>query len=87
MTPRESLRMMILLVALALAFLGVAAWTLTQGDPIEAAGHSLVATLAVLAALLIINPDRPRKIQRRISIAAMTLVPIIPAVYVASIFL
>lgn len=86
MTPRESLRMMILLVALALAFLGVAAWTLTKGNPVEAAGHSLVATLAILAALLIINPDRPRKIQRRIFIAAMTLVPIILAVFVVSIF-
>lgn len=87
MSPRDSRLTVTLLAVLAVAFLGVAAWTLTQGNPLEAAGHSLVALLAVLAALLINNPDRPRKVQRRIFIAAMTLVPITLTIFVASIFL
>jgi len=55
--------------------------------PLLVVAHCLVATLAVLAALPIGNPDRPRETQRRIFIAAMALVPITLAVYVASIFL
>ena len=86
MTQRDRRRTVILLATLAVAFLGVAAWTLTKGNPVEAAGHSLVATLAVLTAVLVNNPDRPRRVQRRIFIAAMTLVAITLAVYVASIF-
>lgn len=75
------------LALVALMWLGVAVWAITKGDPVEAVGHCFVAALAVLAALLIGNPDRPREVQRRIFIAAMTLVPITLAVYVASIFL
>lgn len=86
MTRRESRRMVIVLAVLALAFLGIAVWTLAQGSAVEAVGHSLVAVLAVLAALLVNNPDRTKAVQRRIFIAAMTLVPIILAVFVASIF-
>lgn len=87
MTSRDSRRIVIFLAVLAVAFLGVAAWTLAQGSPLEAAGHSLVALLAVLTALLINNPDRPRRAQRRIVIAGMALVPITLTVFVASIFL
>lgn len=86
MTRRDSRLIVLLLAILALAFLSVAAWMFVQGNPLEAAGHSLVATLAVLVALLINTPDRPRRVQRWIVIAAMTLVPITLAVFVTSIF-
>lgn len=87
MTQPGNRPMALFLAVVSLMWLGVAVWTITKGDPVEAVAHCLVATLAVLAALLIGNPDRPRETQRRIFIAAMTLVPITLAIYVASIFL
>lgn len=87
MTQLQNLPRVIFLAVFALMFLGVAAWNLVQGNPVEAAGQCLVATLAVLAAVLISNPDRPRRTQRRIFIASMTLVPITLAVFITSIFI
>lgn len=79
--------MVIFLAIVALMWLGVAVWAIAKGDPLEAVGHCLVATLALLSALLLSNRDRPRKTQRRLFITAMTLVPITLAVYITSIFI
>ena len=76
-----------LLAIFALLWLGVAIWTMAKGNPLEAAGHSLVATLATVAALLVSNPNRPRTIQRRLFLTAMALVPITLGIFVASLFL
>ena len=65
-----------LLAVFALLWLGVAIWTMAKGNPLEAAGHSLVATLATVVALLVSNPTRPRTPQRRLALLAMALVPI-----------
>ena len=65
-----------LLAIFALLWLGVAIWTMAKGNPLEAAGYSLVATLATVAALLVSNPNRPRTTQRRLFLTAMALVPI-----------
>jgi len=86
MTQPGNRPMTLFLAIVALMWLGIAVWAITKGDPVEAVGHCLVATLAVLAALLINNPDRTKAVQRRIFIAAMTLVPITLAIFVASIF-
>src|SRR5690625_2619807 len=76
-----------LLAVFALLWLGVAIWTMVKGNPLEAAGHSLLATLATVAALLVSTPDRPRTIQRWLFLIAMALFPITLGIFVASLFL
>lgn len=85
MTQPETHLRVTLLGLLALAFLSVAIWTLTQGNALGAAGHSLVAILAVLAALLVSDPHRPRTTQLRLFVTAMVLVPITLGIFIASI--
>ncbi|HIW99864.1 MAG TPA: hypothetical protein H9871_06940 [Candidatus Nesterenkonia stercoripullorum] len=86
MTQPETHLRATLLGFLALAFLSLAIWKLTQGNALEAAGHSLVATLAVLAALLVNDPHRPRTTQLRLFVTAMVLVPITLGIFIASLF-
>lgn len=83
---RSNHRTAAFLAIVAVAWLGMAAWALARGDIVEAVGHVLVAVLAATTAILIGNPSRPRAIQMRIVIGALTLVPIILAIFIASIF-
>jgi len=85
-TRRKTHLRVTLLGLLALAFLGVSIWTLTQSNALEAAGHSLVAILAVLAALLVNDPRRPRTTQLRLFVTAMVLVPVTLGIFIALLF-
>lgn len=76
-----------LLLLMAFMFVVLAVWTVMKGDLLEAVGHALVAILGLSAAFLLSSPDRPRVIQKRITIGALTLVPIILAIFAVSIFL
>lgn len=75
------------MAGMAILFLVVALWTLSKGDLLEATGHGLVVILAASAAFLFANPRLSVTTQRRVTVGALTLVPIILTILVASFFL
>lgn len=83
---RSNRRIVVLLAVVAVVWLGMVAWAVTRGENVEAVGHAIVACLAVATAYLASDPQRDPAKQRRIMIAAFTLVPIAIVVFVLSWF-
>lgn len=81
---RSARQATVVAVLAAVVFAGIAIYTAVQGNLIEAGGHTLVVCLALATAYLAIDPLRDPGKQRRIMIAALTLVPITILVFVLS---
>lgn len=72
---------------LAVVWLALSLRAIVQDNPLEGAGWALLSITTALAVLLVVSPERPPAMQRRLFISAMTLVPITLVLFAASLFL
>lgn len=84
---RSSRHRVAFLVVVAVVWLLLAAWEMATGDVFAAIGNVLVAVLAVLAAFVVSDPDRPRATLIRMLVAVVVLVPLTLAAFALSMFL